>query len=155
MAKQSRIKKRLKKHYNFAEWIGKDNIKKNSKSLYQGYKKIFNQDNISRIDFKKSNERDIDDLLIYHNISKVELFERYKLFRKLFVMFFIFALALLVYTIKLLLEYDILSFCVGLSVVLICLANSFRYHFWAYQIKIGKVGCSIYSWAKHTFSFIR
>ncbi|WP_119344685.1 hypothetical protein [Facilibium subflavum] len=40
---------------------------------------------------------------------------------------------------------------ISLSVLLIALANAFRFHFWRYQLQKKKLGCTLKEWASDVF----
>lgn len=51
-----------------------------------------------------------------------------------------------IYAIYKLLIGDYLSTIVSFSVMLVCLALAFRYHFWLFQLQRGKLGCTWREW---------
>ncbi len=80
--------------------------------------------------------------------------EKYKTLALLFIMV---AGLLLLYTIILVCFGNFMGMCISLSLTIYALSQAFRFHFWYFQIKQRKLGCSLKEWyrfvseAKRTF----
>lgn len=82
------------------------------------------------------------------NLTDSELLARQKGLFRLSIIMVVFAILLFVYAVTLLVEGSIRGFILGLVVTTIALILAFRYHFWYFQIKERKLGCTIQEWFK-------
>ncbi len=62
-----------------------------------------------------------------------------------------FAFVLYVYVMYQLVYGGVLAVVLGTILIFVTLAIAFRYHFWYFQIKQRKLGCTIREWFKGTF----
>lgn len=83
------------------------------------------------------------------NLSHAVLQQRYKEFRRLFIIFLLISLLILAYTLLLLIEGSWRAFFMSTVVFFIAFVQVYRYHFWMYQIKQRRLGCSFREWFKH------
>lgn len=121
-------------------WIGTHNLKDGWGSITSGAKSVFTT---SKAEVNETFEEALDRL----NITEEDLKQRKKEFTKLFIFYAIFALLLFIYALYLLvIKSNIGGTVLTTSLMLYCLVNVFRFHFWLYQINHKKLGCSISEW---------
>ena len=81
------------------------------------------------------------------DISQTELDATDKYYSSLIYLFIFIAVAIALYSLyQALVLKSILSTIMTFSLVLFALANAFRYHFWRFQIRSKKLGCSFRDW---------
>lgn len=78
------------------------------------------------------------------------LAQRHKRFIQLAFAFFGLALLCFSYSVYLAMQGQLAAFILGLAVTCLGLTYAFRYHFWAFQLKHQKLGCSLKEWWQGT-----
>jgi hypothetical protein len=79
--------------------------------------------------------------------ATLKIASRYRIFSALF---FLGGAVLFVYAFYLLFAYQSFSgLIIGLAATAFCLTQAFRYNFWAYQIKVQRLGVTFKEWKKH------
>lgn len=135
----SRIGRVLSRVFNFKSWFDWGRIKGWTRYFIDGLKKFFiPQEGQTKESFDKAVKR--------LNLSKTELNQRQQGLLRLSLVMVGLSVLLFAYTIYLLVTGGYLGAFVGLVVTLIALVLAFRYHFWYFQIKERKLGCSIQQW---------
>ncbi len=76
------------------------------------------------------------------NLSEKQLYETKKSWHLLLVLFLTCAGLALLYGIFSLIHGNFTSALVAVALILLFLAQSFKYHFWLFQLKKGKLGCT-------------
>jgi intracellular multiplication protein IcmV len=84
-------------------------------------------------------------------LTEVDLLERKKHFSRLTILWLLMFILTLGYTIYTVRQQAWLSILPALSISLIMLMQAFRYHFWLFQLRQRKLGCSVYEWWTATF----
>lgn len=128
--------------FNFRvdKWVGYEQIKRNSTDLLDDAKTIFIAE---QADHKETFEEALKRL----NLSEAELQARAVEFRRLMLLFLILAGLVFGYSFYIGFMYkNVAGFFMGIAVTIFALANAFRYHFWLYQIKHKKLGCTLREW---------
>ncbi len=69
-----------------------------------------------------------------------------KAFKRLLMIFLSIGALVLLYSLYKFVEGSVAGGLVALAVVAICLAQAFKYHFWLYQIRIDRLGCTWREW---------
>lgn len=81
------------------------------------------------------------------NLTETDLSARKSEFTRLMIIYILFAVAVFSYSIWIVYaNSNILGFCMGFCITVYALTYAFRYHFWIYQIKNKKLGCTIRDW---------
>jgi len=80
------------------------------------------------------------------NLNEQDLSKRAKEFKTLVIVFGLFTIFLLVYTGHLFFNGHYQGAIVSIGVTFISLAQLFRNHFWLYQLKQRRLGCSVSEW---------
>ena len=76
--------------------------------------------------------------------------QRQKRFIQLAFIFLGLALLCFAYSVYLAMQGQLAAFILGLAVTCLGLTYAFRYHFWAFQLKHKKLGCSLKEWWQGT-----
>ena len=126
--------------FNVSGWIGYQNMKGLTKGLIDNSKDTFHvQSGTIEETFEEAVER--------LNLTEEILAQRKKEFTRLFLIFLITACCIFSYSIFIAAIYkNIMGFIMGLGITCYALSQSFKYHFWLYQIKAKKLGCSFNDW---------
>lgn len=140
MAKQGRIKRAVKPFVNVTYWVNYDEHKSTwSKLLASVTSLLFPTLEPKR---KETFEQAVQRM----NISERGLATRQKQCLSFAVLFFIAGVILLVYTASLLLNKEFAASFLGIGVTSLVFTYAFRYHFWYFQIKNRRLGCSLAEW---------
>lgn len=141
------IKKIIKPAVDVPKWIDYQQLVKNNRSFFGFIKKIFvpNQTQV---------QESFEDALIRLKLTPADLIQRNKEFtRLLYIWIFIFLVSIS-YSVYLLYIHSMRGFFPSLGINFIILTQIFRYHFWLFQIKQRRLGCSFRDWLNSQF-FIR
>lgn len=82
------------------------------------------------------------------HLTDKDIQERKQVFLQLFVLMLIITGCLLTYSTYLLIHQHFHGAIVSLALSLFTLGMFFRYHFWYFQLKQGKLGCDFMEWLK-------
>ena len=120
-------------------WVGANYIKKTVGQTVDSAKPLFVPEQAERIEtFETSMER--------LNISEKELKTKEITFARLFAIHLLISLLIFCYCIFLFYQGNWGGGCMTLCLVLYPLALAFRFHFWLFQIRNRKLGCTIKEW---------
>ena len=137
----SRMVEVLRSIFNVRSWSDWDRMKSFTSYLGNGFKKFFvPQEPVARESFEEARKR--------LNLSDTDLVARQRGLLRLSLIMAVFAVLLLFYGIYQHINVHFLSASLSLVVMLIALVLAFRYHFWYFQIKERKLGCSVREWFK-------
>ncbi|HSX19556.1 MAG TPA: type IVB secretion system protein IcmV [Gammaproteobacteria bacterium] len=128
--------------FNFRvdKWMGLQQLKSSSKDMIKMGQAIFTPE---QADYEETFEEALRRL----NLTEEQLQERRKEFMRLFIVYILLAIAIFSYSIYIAFAFkNIMGFIMGFGVTVFALVNAFRYHFWLYQIKHRKLGCTIREW---------
>lgn len=125
---------------NVSAWIGVDNIKTSTRNLT----------NLAKPYFIPAEAKHEDETFVQAmqrlNLTEDILQKKLKDFSRLLITYSSIALACLLYTIYLAFAGSFGNFLLALVVCFLALAQAFRFHFWIFQIKHKKLGCTISEW---------
>lgn len=137
----SRLGHLIKSIFNVRYWFDWDRIKAFTQYLYKGAKTLFileeTTDTESFEAAKKRLKLTDNDLLI-----------RQKGLLRLVITMLIIAILSFSYTLYLFFDGSLKGGVVGLVLTCVALTLAFRYHFWYFQIKEKKLGCTFHQWFK-------
>lgn len=124
---------------NVPKWMSAKQLTSDASYIANVAKRVFSPQQAKR-------KEDFEVAIKRLNLTEKQITERYKEFRKLSIIFGITFIILLGYAIYLLLgidpEVSWRAIALSLIVSLIALAQFLRFHYWMYQIKKRKLGCS-------------
>ncbi|MCF6764385.1 hypothetical protein L3V82_01285 [Thiotrichales bacterium 19S3-7] len=115
-----------------------EGIKRQQSFLYRMVKTLFKVD-------KTQDPCEFEDLAS-RGITDGKLRDNLATFTFLYRFFGVIGVVVLLYTISLIYRGYQLGAIVGGAATLMFLAHAFKYHFWAFQIKSKKLGCTVGEW---------
>ncbi|KTD01637.1 type IVB secretion system protein IcmV [Fluoribacter gormanii] len=139
MKKQSRIGNLLRRIINVRRWFDWDRMRAFTLYLVNGFKRLF-------VPQKKVEGESFNDAVKLLNLTDESLLIKQKSLFRLSIVMLLAALLIMGYAAFQLFYGSIKAFLVSLVVTLIALVLAFRYHFWYYQIKNRKLGCTFNEW---------
>lgn len=135
----------FKRIFNFRAWIDFDRMRAFTIYLLTGAKKMLvpkaaplGNEILSRKAFQEQ--------MLRFNLTEDEIISREKGLYRLSLLMILFAFCLCIYFIYQLIYGSILAIIVTFILIFVALVMAFRYHFWYYQIKQRKLGCTIKEW---------
>lgn len=135
----SRISRLLIQLFNLRAWCDWDRMKRFTFYLVDGIKKFFvPQPMMATESFAAAMKR--------LNLTEEDIIARKKGLLRVAILMLLFALGLFCYAIYHLIYLNVLGFILSLVVMGISLVLAFRYHFWYFQMKEQKLGCSVHVW---------
>jgi intracellular multiplication protein IcmV len=135
----SRIVNVFSRIFNVRSWIDFDRTKSFTLYLVNGFKRMF-------VPQKNESGETFDEAMSRLNISEKELQDRKSALYRLSLLMSAAAILIFGYAIYHVLYGSYRAVIVSLVVMLIALALAFRYHFWYFQIKERKLGCTMQEW---------
>jgi len=84
--------------------------------------------------------------------SKEQILAARRSFRIIFSIYVVMFFAVLVYLAYNIAHADYLLAVACLALLLLCVAQAFKYHFWLFQIKKNKLGCTFSEWFDHVLA---
>lgn len=143
--KYSRVVSVIKGIFNIRSWADYDRMKSFTLYLFNGIKKMLIPQPKVNEDISAS-KKAFDDQFAAMNLTDQELSDRAKgLYRLSIVMCFV-AVGIFGYTLYQLVQGGYRAVMVSLVLTAISLVLAFRYHFWYFQIKERRLGCTIRQW---------
>ena len=141
MKKKSRSKIRtfLKNIFKIRYWSDWTRIKTFMTYLANGVKSLF-------VLQKPKNSESFEQAKKRLNLTDKALLERQYGLLRVSIILVVFAFLMLIYSLYLLFSLHIMSGLLSLVVMSLALILAFRYHFWYFQIRNCKLGCSIKEW---------
>ncbi len=137
-----RIKKIIKPLVDVPKWIGYRQLVETNRSLFSFAKKFF-------IPEQATTQESFDQALARLRVTEADLTQRIKEFTRLLWIWIVLLIVCIAYSLHLLTEHALRGFfpCLGLSFVI--LTQVFRYHFWIFQVKHRRLGCTFRDWLSH------
>ncbi len=139
MKKQSRIVRLTTRIINVRTWFDWERMKAFTLYLGNGFKRLF-------VPQKKIEGESFDEAVKLLNLSDESILVKQKSLFRLSIIMVLAALLIFGYAGYQLFYGSIRAFLVSLIVTLIALVLAFRYHFWYYQMKNRKLGCTFNEW---------
>lgn len=136
-----RIGSIFKRIINIRAWSDWDRMKAFSTYLLSGFKRLF-------VTQKNVQVESFDSAVNKLKLSEAELLIKQNALFRLSMVMLAAAIMILFYTGYQLFYGSFKAVIVSLVVMLIALVLAFRYHFWYFQIKHRKLGCTIKEWYK-------
>lgn len=127
-------------NFKVTKWAGLDQIKDSSKSVVNLGRHLFTAEQANYVEtFEEAMQR--------LNITEAELNARRKEFTRLLFIYLIVALSIFSYSIYVVAVHkNFMGFMMGFAITIYALTYVFKYHFWIYQIKHKKLGCTLREW---------
>jgi len=137
----SRIGRVFKRLFNFAAWLDVERIKVFTRYLFNAIKNIF----VPNVPTETESFAAAKTRL---KLSDSELIAREKGLLRLSLAMVGMSVVVFIYAIYLFCIGSIKGGILGVVLMFIALVLAFRYHFWYFQIKERKLGCTIQEWFK-------
>lgn len=95
---------------------------------------------------KASFSETFDEALQRLELSEEDLIQRKKEFSRLFYFFLGLTLLIIVYALYMAVKGNMVPSLIAFCLALYALAQAFRFHFWLFQVKNRKLGCTLKEW---------
>lgn len=135
----SRIVRVITRIINVRKWVDWDRVKSFTLYLVNGVKRLF-------VPQEPTHVEAFDEAVKKLKLNEADLIIKQKALFRLSVIMVIAAFMLLIYMGYQLFYGSWKATIISLVVVMIALVLAFRYHFWYYQIKQRKLGCTVKEW---------
>jgi intracellular multiplication protein IcmV len=139
------IKKIIKPSIDVPKWIGYRQLVKSNRSMVALLKKYF-------IPEQAHTQESFAVALQRLNLKESDLIQRRREFTRLMWIWVFLFFVTIGYSLYLLLEHALRGFFPSLAIAFIILTQVFRYHFWLFQIKQRRLGCSFRDWLSSYFT---
>ena len=135
----SKIATTIARIFNFSRWFDWERTKSSTLYLTDGIKKfLIPQKHTATESFKAAQKR--------LELTDSDIIKRQEGLLRLCILMLLFSFSMFFYTIYLLYYFQIKAFIVSFVVMMLGLTLAFRYHFWYFQMKTRKLGCSFKEW---------
>jgi intracellular multiplication protein IcmV len=138
-AKYSQTKRLLTIAFDVRRWSDFDRMKTFTVYLAEGFKRLF-------VPLRAEESETFSEALKQYSISKEALIKKQNALLRLSILMCLVAFGFLSYAMYMLMLGSWYSALLSLVVMLIALALAFRYHFWFFQMKKHKLGCTFQEW---------
>ncbi len=140
----SGIKKIVKPFVDIPSWMGYKQIAEGGRGIVGNIRSLF-------VPKTTENTETFEAAMERLKLTEADLAQRQKEFKRLIIIFSLLAIVFLVYTFYLLWVGVVTGgvACFGLTILI--LSYSFRYHFWLFQIRQRKLGCTLREWLDSGF----
>ncbi len=129
----------LRSYIPITSAIGPDNYKKSFESCKSIIKGVFKRS-------KATNPETFDEALERMSITEVDLKKRYIDYQKMYYLFMFLSLGLFFYSFYLLFIGYYFALFLGLAVTALSLVQAFKRHFWMFQVRQRRLGCTFREW---------
>jgi len=129
----------IKSMFNISTWMGTQQLKNQTKALNDVAQSLITPAS------PKYNES-FDQALVRLKLTEDDLAHRTHEFKRLIAVFSFITFCLLLYFLYLLVERSWLASAGCFGIMLVMIGQIFRYHFWLYQIRERKLGCTFREW---------
>lgn len=119
--------------------IGPDNYRESFGACKTIIKSVFKRS-------KATNPETFDEALERMSITEADLKERYLDYQKMYYLFLAVASALFLYSFYLLFTGFLFAFFLSLSVTALSAVMAFKRHFWMFQVRQRRLGCTLREW---------
>lgn len=141
----SRTKKVVKPLVNVPAWVGYDRLASSTKNIWDIFKGLFFPSQAER-------EETFEQAMARLNLTEESLKQRVKEFHALIFMWAVIFLGIVCYAVYLASQGSWVGFIPTITISLIPMVQMFRYHFWIFQIKKRKLGCTFKEWFNSSFT---
>jgi len=129
----------LKRQLDVKAWVSWEERKRTSRSLFKNINNLFVVQKASK---KESFEQAMERL----GLDEEALLARKKEFYFLIGLFLSVAVAVMIYACWLFGHGHMRAFVIASGMFVVAMAQTIRYHFWIFQIKQRRLGCSLKEW---------
>lgn len=137
--KRTRTARFFTKAFNFRAWLNYDNVKEMVLSFFDIVSKLFIPETPKKVEsFEKAIQR--------LSLSEEAIEQQKRGFYRLSILMSVITFLLLSYTAFHIYYLNYNAIILSFVVMLIALSLAFRYHFWYFQLKKRKLGCTFKEW---------
>lgn len=140
----SGIKKVAKPFVDISTWTGYDQLKQSARSIGRNIKDLF-------VPKKPDKTETFEEAMKRLNLTEADLIARQNEFKRLTIIFSILGFIILGYTFYLIWERAFWGGIASFGLTMLVFSYSFRYHFWLFQIRQRKLGCTLREWLDSGF----
>lgn len=138
----SGFKNAAKPFVDVPSWLNLNQLKTYGKSISDIGKNLF-------IPQQALRNETFEQALKRLKLSETDVIKKARTLYNLFLIVFVFALCLIAYLIYLIItNASFMAIMVTTVLIAVLLAKAFSYHFWVYQIKKRRLGCTFQEWFK-------
>lgn len=141
---QSRMLTVIKSIFNVRRWSDYDRMKSFTVYLGEGFRRMF-------VPQTATTGESFQAAISKYNLTEKDLIAKQKSLYFLSMLMCLAAALLFGYAIYQLIYGSVAAVIISLVVCLIALVLAFRYHFWYFQIKVRKLGCTFDEWFRQGF----
>jgi len=120
-------------------WVSWDALKDNTTYVKDSTRGLFSVE-------KPRRQETFEEAVARLNLTESDILDRQKSFLRIAMVIGTLGILTLFYTLYLLWNASFGSSALALTVTLLCIATACRYHFWYFQTKNRKLGCTIREW---------
>lgn len=135
------VKISRKTFFNPRAWLGYDLLKEHTQAVWALIKRVFIFEKPTEI-----HDESFTEALKRLNLTEATVQRLGKSYFEYAMFFLITGIAAVVVAFAFLLHVYILDFFISLAVGFVLFAQAFKYHFWHFQIKHKKLGCTFAEW---------
>jgi intracellular multiplication protein IcmV len=138
------VKRVGKTFFNVSAWVNYGQLSSFAKSIANLFKRLF-------IPAQATYTETFAEAMQRFNLSEEDIQRRIKNFILLVSLWLIIALGVLSYALYLAFAGSWHGFIACIGLMFISLAQAFRYHFWYFQLKQRRLGCTFRQWLNASF----
>ena len=127
-------------NFKVTKWLALDQIKDGAKQITELSKNVF-------IPAQSEHVETFEEAMVRLQLTEDDLKQRQIEFKRLLIIYLCVAVLIFCYSVWIAYAYrNFYGFCIGFSLTIYVLTQAFRYHFWLFQIKNKKLGCTLRDW---------
>ena len=139
MKKTAENKPPRKPFFDVRAWVGWDGISQGGKTIKSMASSFFVPEEAIR-------EESFEEALERLQLTEADIVKQEKNFQRLFLIFFGATVGIFIYAFSMLMLHAYVASLASFGLTAFLLAQTFRYHFWWFQMKHRKLGCSLKEW---------
>jgi len=143
MAVKDVVKVSRKTFFNPRAWLGYDTLKESTQGFFTIMRGVF-----GRRTFEPGEKETFSEATARLNLTENDLKDLQLTYFSYALLFLLIALGVLGYSIWLIIHLYLSAFILSFALIALLLSQAFRFHFWYFQIKHRKLGCTLNEWLK-------
>jgi intracellular multiplication protein IcmV len=145
MAIKDVFKVNRKTFFDPRTWLGYDFVKENTRTLWGAFRDVFSPAKIAPLQGET-----FEEAVKRLALSEPTIHEIGQTYCGYAIFFLVLAIGVAAFSLYLLVDGYLLDFFIGLAVTSLLLSQAFKNHFWYFQIKHRKLGCTFAEWRRGT-----
>lgn len=138
------VKRVVKPFVDVPTWVGYKQIAEQAKTIGKSVKSLF-------VPVKSERTETFEESMARLKLTEEDLKARQKEFKRLIILLSIIGFAVLGYTFYLFMTGSFAGGIASFALTILIFSYSFRYHFWLFQIRRRKLGCTLREWLDSSF----